>query len=78
MEGTWPENDIRRAFVAGAEWRCEKSCLTWGRYAQRYAEEEAEARYGPQIAERLKKEISQETEQSEFHQKVVRDEADGL
>lgn len=46
-EGKWPENDLRRAFVAGAKW--------WEYYSTRFtmwssdislAEIEAEKRYG--------------------------------
>lgn len=56
-EETCPENDLRKAFVAGAKWRTEKYCLTWWMYDQYRAEEEAEKRYGSQVAENLKKEI---------------------
>lgn len=45
-EKPWPENDIRRAFVAGARWRHRESGLTWWRYVERQAEEEAEKRFG--------------------------------
>lgn len=49
IEGTWPKDDIRRSFVAGARWRHRESGLTWWRYTERQAEEEAEKRYGPQL-----------------------------
>jgi len=58
MEGTWPENDIRRAFVAGASWwEYHSTRFTMWQSDRRLAEEEAEKRYGSQVAENLKKEI---------------------
>ncbi len=51
IEGTWPENDIRRAFVAGAKWwEFHKTEFTMWNSDRRLAEEEAEKRYGSQQA----------------------------
>jgi hypothetical protein len=46
IEGYWPENDIRRAFVAGAKWWefKEKGATMW-QSDIREAEKEAERRY---------------------------------
>ena len=45
-EGTWPENDLRRAFVAGAKWwEWHTSDFTMWQSDQRLAEAEAEKRY---------------------------------
>lgn len=58
MEGTWPKNDIRRAFVAGASWwEYHSTRFTMWPSDRTLAEQEAEKRYGPQIADRLRKEI---------------------
>lgn len=49
IEGTWPENDIRRAFVEGAKWweyYYVSSGFTMWQSDQRLAEKEAEKRYG--------------------------------
>ena len=49
MEGTWPENDIRRAFVAGAKWWEYHStgASMWNSDVD-LAEAEAMRRYGSQ------------------------------
>lgn len=46
IAGTWPENDLRRAFVAGAKWweYYDKGATMW-QSDQRLAENEAERRY---------------------------------
>ena len=55
QEGTWPQNDLRRAFVAGAKWwEYHSTDFTMWQSDQRLAEVEAEKRYGSQ---QLKKEI---------------------
>ena len=47
IEGSWPENDVRRAFVSGASWWEFESrgATMWGS-DRRKAEEAATARYG--------------------------------
>lgn len=61
LEGTWPENDIRRAFVAGASWwEWHSTDFTMWPSDRTLAEEEAEKRYGSQIADRLRKEVGGE------------------
>ncbi len=51
IEGTWPENDIRRAFVAGAKWwEFHKTEFTMWNSDRRLAEKEAEKRYSPLIS----------------------------
>ena len=46
VEGTWPEDDIRRVFVAGAKWWEWKSrTATMWNTDIREAEKEAEIRY---------------------------------
>ena len=49
IEGKWPKNDIRRAFVAGAKWWefHQTDCTMW-QSDQRLAEAEAEKRYASQ------------------------------
>ena len=46
VEGTWPEDDLRRAFVTGAKWWewKEKGATMWNSDV-REAEKEAELRY---------------------------------
>ena len=54
-EGTWPKNDIRRAFVAGAKWWEHKtSGFTMWQSDQRDAETEAERRYGGTVTKKGK------------------------
>ena len=49
LEGTWPENDPRRAFVAGAMWwEYHSMGGTMWPSDQRLAEAEAERRYNPE------------------------------
>ena len=57
IKGTWPENDIRRAFVAGAAWweYYKTNCTMW-QSDIKVVERQAEARYGS-VADRLKREI---------------------
>ena len=46
LEGTWPEDDIRRAFVAGASWwEYHKTGFTMWQSDRNLAEDEAERRY---------------------------------
>ena len=46
IEGLWLENDLRRAFVAGAKWwEYHKTGFTMWQYDQRLAEIEACRRY---------------------------------
>lgn len=46
MEGTLPNNDLRRAFVAGAKWwEYHKAGATMWQSDSNLAEEEAERRY---------------------------------
>ena len=46
IEGTWPEDDIRRAFVAGAKWwEYHSTGATMWQSDRNLAEEEAERRY---------------------------------
>jgi len=46
IEGSWPADDIRRAFVDGAKWwEFHKEGATMWQSDQRLAEEEAEKRY---------------------------------
>ena len=60
-EGTWPQNDLRSAFVAGARW-WEYYCKAFSMWQsdQRLAEAEAEKRYGSQ---QLKKGFKMEIKQ---------------
>jgi len=45
-EGTWPKNDVRRAFVAGAKWwEFKRTGATMWQSDQTLAEEEATRRY---------------------------------
>ena len=45
-QGTWPKNDLRRAFVEGAKWwEFEKTKFTMWNSDIRLAEEIAEKRY---------------------------------
>ena len=47
IEGKWPENDLRRAFVAGAAWwQCYVAGFTMWSSERSLAEDEAEKRYG--------------------------------
>ena len=49
IEGTWPENDLRRAFIAGAKWwEYHKTGGTMWQSDQRLAEDEADKRYKEQ------------------------------
>lgn len=51
-EGTWPKNDIRRAFVAGvAWWQYDEYGFSMWTNERRRAEKEAEKRYGSQPVE---------------------------
>lgn len=54
IEGTWPKDDIRRAFVAGAAWWqfYEYGSTIWNS-DRRLAEDEAEKRYNPKSKENL-------------------------
>jgi len=46
VEGTWPADDIRRAFVAGANWwEFHSQGATMWNSDKRLAEDEAEKRY---------------------------------
>jgi len=46
IEGTWPENDLRRAFVAGAKWwEYHKTGFTMWQSDQSLAEIEADKKY---------------------------------
>lgn len=46
IKGTWPEDDIRRAFVAGAKWwEYRTTGATMWQSDRNLAEEEAERRY---------------------------------
>ncbi len=46
IEGTWPEDDLRRAFVAGAKWWEYENCgATMWNSDRRKSEKEAEFRY---------------------------------
>lgn len=46
IQGTWPEDDIRRAFVAGAKWwEFEKEGATMWPSDRNKAEAQAEKRY---------------------------------
>lgn len=57
IEGTWPKNDIRRAFVAGAKWwEYHSTGATMWQSDQRLAEAEAEKRYTPEPPGNPKKE----------------------
>ena len=50
MDGTWPKDDIRRAFVAGAAWwEYHQSMGTMWGSDRALAEDEAERRYGAAI-----------------------------
>ena len=65
IEGTWPENDIRRAFVAGAKWwEFNSTGFTMWQSDQRLAEEEATKRYNTEVA--LKKIDKRMFKQTEF------------
>lgn len=58
IEGTWPENDLRRAFVEGAEWWNERvtgEFTTW-RSEDDLIEKEAEKRYGSLPVDRRRSE----------------------
>jgi hypothetical protein len=47
LRGTWPEDDIRRAFVAGAKWwEFHQTGATMWQSDRNLAEEEATRRYG--------------------------------
>ena len=53
-EGTWPQNDLRSAFVAGARWwEYHSTGFTMWQSDQRLAETEAEKRYGSQPIDEL-------------------------
>jgi len=48
IEGKWPENDLRRAFVAGAAWwEWHVNRATMWTSDRRLAEDEAEKKYNP-------------------------------
>ena len=52
IEGVWAENDLRRAFVAGAKWwEFHKTGFTMWPKDQRLSEQEATKRYPPKAKE---------------------------
>ena len=57
IEDTWPKDDLRSAFVAGAAWwQYYSTDFSMWQSDRQLAEQEAEKRYGS-VAERLKREI---------------------
>lgn len=70
QEGTWPQNDLRSAFVAGARW-WEYHCKAFSMWQsdQRLAEAEAEKRYGS-LSKQMRLQADQQKELTHENHKI--------